>query len=111
LRTFSVVAILVVSWAFYYVNQVAFHRLSLLSVEVPRIINYVETYKKTYCKYPDGLSGYVFAHPEIDSFVRYDKPGVSRPGVDPYSIYYHPTHDEGIGHWYHPTTGFYYEDD
>jgi hypothetical protein len=111
LRKISVVVLLVFCLCLSYMQLTPMRRLTLLNVEVPRIVRYVEDYNTSHGEYPNSLDEYVFENPEISSFVRYDKPGFGYGSGDPYSIYYHPIHTEGIGHWYGKKLGYYYEDD
>jgi hypothetical protein len=86
-----------------------------LQAEVSLIIAHVEAFHAKHGQYPSTLASYDFARPELKSYIRYE-PVIggtfdANRISDPYRIRFHPTHDEGIGHWYARGRGYFYEDD
>ena len=75
--------------------------MDLLQPEVERVIEYVESYKATHGQYPADLAAYSFERNDLRAYIHYAPPSDSRfPTM--YEIRYHPTHIEGIAHWYNP---------
>lgn len=117
-RTSAIIAVIVVCSAFSYRQLVLTRRLHLLEAEVPLIIAYVEEFHNENGQFPRDLSGYVFRQPGLQEYISYSPLDTIRPPwnsatspLPPYQIQYHPTHAYGIGHWYTPTDGYWYEDD
>lgn len=81
-------------------------RMRDLKTEVTQIIAFLEEYSSENGKYPDDLSGYTFRNPRLKPYVVYNNPPYS-----PYAILFHPSKYTGIGHWYYPGHGYYFEDD
>ena len=115
LRKPTCVAIVVVCCAFSFRQAKLMTRYRNLQGEVALIIAYVERFHTEHGEYPDDLSGYQFMRPELKSYILFQP---ARGGdlyanriPDPYRIRFHPTDATGIGHWYGPGSGYFFEDD
>jgi hypothetical protein len=116
LRLPAVFVTLLVCLAFSFRQAWLMERLRQLEVEVPRIVAYVETYKKEHegaC--PEDLSGYVFERPELRPNIRYLPPQVYNPrtqtDASPYAVRFHPNARSDVSHWYTSSGGYWYDDD
>jgi len=114
LRLPSILILLLGCCLFLQWRAVQIDRLTRLKHEIPQVVAYIEQFKTDHGDYPHDLSGYKFLHPDLREYVNYvshQSPGSEWAPYGAYHIKYHPTHAEGIGHWYSPPTGYWYEDD
>jgi hypothetical protein len=110
LRVPTFVVCVVVCTLLIYHQSVLNRRLDQLHAEVAHIVSYVNTYKSAHGEFPRQLSGYEYQRPELQTYIKYSPPG-GPYGSTSYVIRYHPTENDGIGHWYFGDQGYWFEDD
>jgi hypothetical protein len=115
LRKGAFIAIVVGCSVFSFRQAWLMNRMRNLREEVPRVIAYVEGFRNDHGQYPDDLSGYQFLRPGLRSYIQFERAKGGEVYVDripdPYRIRFHPTHANGIAHWYGKGSGYFFEDD
>jgi hypothetical protein len=101
LRLAWCIVIIVICSAFSFRQAVLAGRLQNLKSEVSHIVDYMNRFEKEHGICPSDLSGYTFQQPELEQYIEYS----------PNAVGLHPTGGTGIGHYYLPGGGHYFEDD